>query len=123
MKHAVFGSLTLLSNENPVSELDGAVIISPNFWQTSRGKKFTKEYHERFGDSPDLTAAYAYDGMNLLIESIKVVGFDREKIQKFLTQINYSGVTGSIHFDKMGNRVSPVELVEIKNSRAISIND
>ena len=123
MKQAVFGSMSLLNNVESIAELEGAVIISPNFWQTSRGKKFTKEYYEHYGDSPDLAAAYAYDGMNLLIEAIKEVGFDREKIQMFLTQINYTGVTGSIHFDKMGNRMSPVELVEIKNGKAISIND
>ncbi len=123
MKQAVYGSLSLLNSEKSASELEGVVIISPNFWSTSKGEKFIKDYYERFGDSPDLAAAYAYDGINLLIESIREVGFDREKIQESLSRINFNGVTGNIYFDKMGNRISPVELVEIKNGKTISIND
>ena len=123
MKQAVYGSLSLLNSEKSASELEGVVIISPNFWSTSKGEKFIKDYNERFGDSPDLAAAYAYDGMNLLIESIREIGFDREKIQESLSRINFNGVTGNIYFDKMGNRISPVELVEIKNGKTISIND
>ena len=53
-----------------------------------------------------MVAAYAFDGMNLLIEAIRTSGSpEREKIQNYLTNAAYEGVTGTFRFDDMGNRI------------------
>ena len=59
--------------------------------------------------------------MNLLIEAIKKCGSDREKIQRILSETDYEGVTGKIHFDAKGNRLGTPELKEIKNGVPISV--
>ena len=79
-----------------------------------------------WGISPDPVAAYAYDGMNLIIKAIKNAGTSREQIQKYLKEVNYNGVTGTIRFDDRGNRIGEVELMRIKNGfrlRLLETND
>ena len=60
-------------------------------------------------------AAYAYDGMNLLIEAIIKVYPSRELIQKTLSETDFKGVTGVIRFDSKGNRIISPGILEIKN--------
>ena len=55
-------------------------------------------YIKRFGQEPDVFAAHAYDGMNILIEAIKKAGLNRVLIRDVLTDMKtfqgYKGVTG-----------------------------
>jgi ABC-type branched-subunit amino acid transport system substrate-binding protein len=62
-----------------------------------------------------VVAAYAYDGMNVLIEAIRITGQDRDKLQKSMAEIKYEGVTGIIQFDEKGNRKGIPGFVQIKN--------
>ena len=53
-----------------------------------------------------MVAAYAFDGMSVLIEAVRISGSpEREKIQEALSKIQYEGVTGRIQFDDKGNRL------------------
>ena len=47
-------------------------------------KAFEKNYLKRFNQEPDVFAAHAYDGMNLLIDAIKKVGLNRVLIRDIL---------------------------------------
>ena len=120
MDQPVFGSLFLL-NENELSDhelqnLDDIQLVSSEKWSDPRSLSFSKEYNEIFGKHPGMVAAYAFDGMNLIIESIKRAGSsEREKIQKELSGINYEGITGPIEFDDKGNRSGSYHLVRTKN--------
>ncbi len=38
-------------------------------------RAFKANYYKRFGQEPDVFAAHAYDGMNIIIESIEKAGF------------------------------------------------
>ena len=61
-------------------------------------KAFQSNYLKRFGQEPDVFAAHAYDGMNIIIEAIRKAGLNRVLIRDLLTDFKtfqgYEGVTG-----------------------------
>ncbi len=115
----VFGSLSVLDekelSEKELKDYEGVVLITSGHWLRSKGLAFQEEYQRAYGNIPGAVAAYAYDGMNLIIEAIRNTGLDREKIQKSMAKTHYEGVTGTIQFDGKGNRLGAAGLMEIKN--------
>jgi branched-chain amino acid transport system substrate-binding protein len=115
----VFGTLSLLDeNEiagNKLSVYEGSTLISSDHWFTPEGMIFKEKYMNKFGKSPGPVAAYAYDGMNLIIESVKTASPDCEKVQEAMAKIKLKGVTGTIQFDERGNRKGPFQMMIIKN--------
>ena len=65
-------------------------------------KAFKYNYTKRFGQEPDVFAAHAYDGMNILIAAIEKAGLNRVLIRDVLTDLKtfqgYQGVTGVMIF-------------------------
>jgi branched-chain amino acid transport system substrate-binding protein len=122
MKHMhlpVFGSFELL-DENHITETDlkdceKAAFVSSVNLSGRAGISFSDDYKKTYGIIPGTVAAYAFDGLNILIEAIKKAGTEREMIQKALTEIKYEGVTGTIQFDERGNRTGIPGFVEIRN--------
>ncbi len=108
-------------NENMVSSgesvlFDRDILIAAPQWSGSGFRSFADEYRKTYGSSAGMAAAYAFDGMNLLIQAIRNAGTsDREQIQKSLEKIVYKGVTGTIRFDEMGNREGPYIISILKN--------
>ncbi len=90
---------------------------SGKLWST-----FSDQYRGKFGNYPGTVAAFAYDGMNLLIEAIRSAGTDREKLQNALKSIKYEGVTGAIQFDGKGNRIGVPGVAQIKNGIPVSVS-
>jgi branched-chain amino acid transport system substrate-binding protein len=120
MGQALFGGLTLASEELPAAAreaLEGAVLVAPGHWHTPAGLTFTQEFREAYGVEPSPPAAYAYDGMGLILEAIARGGLDRHRIRDALAAVRLQGVTGEIRFDERGNRVGSVDLVEIETGR------
>ena len=115
----IYGALTLLNEENlrksEIANYQDVIIPTSGEWFQSSGLDFRTNYQERYGRIPGAVAAYAYDGMNLLIESIIKVYPNRELIQKALSETDFKGVTGVIRFDSKGNRVISPGFLEIKN--------
>jgi branched-chain amino acid transport system substrate-binding protein len=119
MMLTVFGSFSLV-DENKLTEqelknLGDIVMISSGHLPGSKGLAFRREFQQKYGNTPGIEAFFAFDGMNLLIEAIRDVGLDREKIQKSMAKMRYEGVTGPIQFDSKGNRMGAVGLMEFKN--------
>jgi ABC-type branched-subunit amino acid transport system substrate-binding protein len=83
--------------------------------------EFKGNYKKRFGLDPDVFAAHAYDGMNIIIRSIEKAGLNRVLIRDVLTDLktfqNYQGVTGNIVFDQTWNNIRPIFLAEVKNGK------
>jgi branched-chain amino acid transport system substrate-binding protein len=122
----VFGSLSIL-NENELSEqelqeFDNIILVPSGLWSRSKGLAFQQEYQNKYGEMPGMVAAYAFDGMNLLIEAIRTAsGPEREKIQQSLSKIHYKGVTGLVEFDDKGNRLGNYYLTSIKHGIPVII--
>lgn len=84
-------------------------------------KTFKASYIKRFGQEPDVFAAHAYDGMNLLIAAINKVGLNRVLIRDILTERKtfqgFPGVTGNIMLDGSWNEIRDIFMAEVKNGK------
>jgi len=127
MNKPVFGFLSIL-NENKLSgkelqEFDNIMLVPSGTWTGSKNLAFRQKYQKLYGKMPGMVAAYAFDGMNLLIEAIRTSGApEREKIQQALSKIHYEGVTGRIQFDSKGNRSGSIDLKGTKNGVPVDVS-
>jgi ABC-type branched-subunit amino acid transport system substrate-binding protein len=84
-------------------------------------KAFQEAYTKRFGIKPDVFAAHAYDGMNILLEAVKKAGLNRVLIRDLLTDLKtfngYEGVTGKVVFDQTWNNIRPIYMARVKNGK------
>jgi ABC-type branched-subunit amino acid transport system substrate-binding protein len=84
-------------------------------------KAFRANYLKRFDLEPDVFAAHAYDGMNILIEAIQKAGLNRALIRDVLTDLKtfqgYQGVTGIVNFDATWNNIRAVFMAECINGK------
>jgi ABC-type branched-subunit amino acid transport system substrate-binding protein len=82
---------------------------------------FKKRYVMRFGMEPDVFAAHAYDGMNILLRSIQIAGLNRAKIRDVLldrrTFQNYQGVSGPMFFDPTWNNLRQIYMAEVHQGK------
>ena len=89
--------------------------------QNPRLKVFETNYLKKFGQEPDVFAAHAYDGMNLIIEAINKVGLNRVLIRDILTDRKtfqgYHGVTGNIVLDQSWNEIRDIFIAEVKKGK------
>ena len=126
MNKPVSGPLLLL-NENELSDqelqdYDKVMSVPSGNWSESKSVAFQQDYQKTYGKMPGMVAAYAFDGMNLLIEAIRNAGSpEREKIQKSLENIHFEGVTGPIQFDDKGNRSGTFKMMSIKNGIPVAV--
>ncbi|HTU52077.1 MAG TPA: ABC transporter substrate-binding protein [Acidobacteriaceae bacterium] len=103
---------------------EGLVMISaidPNrsdpAWQ-----QFRRRFTDRFHTEPDAYAAYAYDGMNMLIAAIQTAGLNRGKIMDALRQYemkSYTGVSGKAFFDYTLNNIAPVTFARVQDGQFV----
>jgi len=84
-------------------------------------KEFKAKYIKRFNMEPDVFAAHAYDGMNILIKAIESAGLNRVLIRDVLTDMKtvngYEGVTGKVIFDKTWNNIRPIYMAKVNNGK------
>jgi ABC-type branched-subunit amino acid transport system substrate-binding protein len=84
-------------------------------------KLFKSNYLKRFGQEPDVFAAHAYDGMNLLIAAINKVGLNRVLIRDILTERKtfqgYPGVTGNIIVDGSWNEIRDIFIAKVNKGK------
>jgi len=125
-KQAVYGSDRIVSPEflkitGPAAE--GIVTTcqyNPNS-DDPKLKAFQANYHKRFSQEPDVFAAHAYDGMNILIEAVRKAGLNRALIRDVLTDMKtingYQGVTGKVVFDGSWNNVRPIFMAKVNNGK------
>jgi ABC-type branched-subunit amino acid transport system substrate-binding protein len=83
---------------------------------------FREKYRQKFGEDPDAYAAYAYDGMKMLIAAIEKAGLNRGRIMQALRdyqQRDYDGVAGRALFDYTLKNVSPVTLSRVEGGKFV----
>ncbi len=123
----VFGSLSLLDEQKALSHdwniLENVVIISSDQWFTKKGLAFQKEFQKVYNYQPGPIAAFAYDGINVIIEAVKKAGPDRDRIIDALSKIKHPGITGEIRFDEKGNRAGKVGLMILKNGIPLPLEE
>jgi len=128
MDIAIFGTLSITDDRNASGVdrdiLEGINLVSSGHWFTEEGIAFQKAFQRMFGYQPGVAAAYAYDGINLIIEVIKKKGPARDEIIDAFTKLNYrSGITGGIRFDSYGNRMGTPGIMTFINRIPTVINE
>lgn len=125
MSQKIYGSLSVLGETElthfNLKDYEDVVLINPGYWTNKKGTTFGKDFEKIYGWKPGPVAAFAYDGIIALAEAIKKSNFDKENIKHSLLEINSEGVTGTIGFDKNGNRKVLNGMVEIKNGSPILV--
>ncbi|MFC2125484.1 ABC transporter substrate-binding protein [Bacteroidota bacterium] len=115
IKTMIYTDLSFTSNRPDSEKIR---FISPVGWYEKQGDDFKKQYYNRYGQQPGLAAAYAYDGMNLIMRAITIAGPEKEAIKEELSRIVYcDGITGCINFDKNGNKQELPVVMEIRNGK------
>ncbi|MBO8162586.1 MAG: ABC transporter substrate-binding protein [Brevibacillus sp.] len=92
--------------------------IDANDPQAAIIKKFVDEYQAAYNAPADGFAGYGYDGLNILIEGLKLADFDPSKLAESLEKVNYVGVTGEFAFsaeDHNGLHEDSMIMVEVKD--------
>ncbi len=127
MKQPAFGASRL--NDAALLEKAGAAAegltmtcaINP-LREDVKWREFAAAYREAYHTEPDGYAAYAYDGMNMLVEAIESAGLNRGKIMDALRghqQKSYEGVSGGAKFDYTLNNIAPVYLARVENGKFV----
>ncbi len=126
MEQPVYASDRIVSNEflDIAGDLAEGIISTCPYNPMSESKKldtFKRDYIARFGVEPDVFAAHAFDGMNLILEAIQKAGLNRVLIRDVLTDLNtfqgYEGVTGKIILDGSWNDIGDIWMAEVKNGK------
>jgi branched-chain amino acid transport system substrate-binding protein len=88
-------------------------------WRTDQTwVDFVERYQKRWGDRPDIYAAYGYDGAKLMIEAVNRVGPNRFRIRDYLAELDeWNGVTGRMVFDARWDNIVPISIAEFKSGK------
>jgi branched-chain amino acid transport system substrate-binding protein len=86
------------------------------------GADFVKAFRAKYGEDPDAWAALTYDAVGIILQAIKNVDTDREKIREYMSQMTtkekgYSGVTGVTVFDENGDCIKPLFVATVKDGK------
>ncbi|MGW8315092.1 MAG: ABC transporter substrate-binding protein [Bacteroidales bacterium] len=120
--YGTFGLITGLVPGDPSwQEMEGILIISPGYPPSASRKAFDTAFAEKAGHAPPVEAAYTYDGISMIIRAIRSAGTDREAVKNELSTLKYSGITGTIAFDEMGNRSSDIRFFQVRNGEAVTV--
>lgn len=127
MKQPVFSSSRtaypkLLEVAGPAAEgLVTACALDPTRPE-AKWTAFGERYRQKYGEDPDAYAAYAYDGMNMLMAAIEKSGLNRGRIMQALRDYQmreYDGVAGRVPFDYTLKNVAPVTLSRVENGKFV----
>jgi branched-chain amino acid transport system substrate-binding protein len=88
----------------------------------AKWQQFAKDYRAKFNEEPDAYAAYAYDGMTILIRAVETAGLNRGRImdafRNYQTQ-EYEGVAGRAQFDHTLNNIAPVGTARVEGGKFV----
>jgi len=83
-------------------------------------EEFQKAFKTKFAKDPAICAEYFYDATNLAIGAIKSGGETGPEIDKAMARTkDYMGVTGSITFTAIGDRIAPISLKKVEKGKFI----
>lgn len=82
--------------------------------QTPKAEAFVKKYRERFHESPEATAALAYDSARVTFAGLREAkSMQGPKVREELLKLkNFDSLTGPLSFDKDNNTRRPVFIVQ-----------
>ena len=83
-----------------------------------------KEYQAKWNVKPDGISAITLDATQLLIDGIKAVGTDRDKLREWLsTEKDFVGISGPIQFDQNHDNLRRIVVIEVQNGQFVVSKD
>ena len=120
-----YGTLSVmsegLSQDQANKDYKDVSVVTSAGWLDPSGAEFRNDYMKAFGYFPDAVAAYAYDGMNVLVTAIKNSNFDIDILKDAMMKVHYPGITGDISFDERGNRSGKPKIMELQNGIPVTV--
>jgi branched-chain amino acid transport system substrate-binding protein len=120
------GTLGLITGLEPGSPswkgLEDIELVSPGFIPSGPGSDFEVAYRELTGQLPPLKAAFTYDGVSMITRAVRIAGTDRERIKDALRAMEFQGMTGTIAFDDMGNRMGGIAFFTIREGVPVPVS-
>jgi branched-chain amino acid transport system substrate-binding protein len=81
---------------------------------------FAARFKARWSHEPDVYAAYAYDGAQIMLSAIRRAGPNRWRIRDLVCNLDYyQGVSGWMRFDGTVSNIAPVRLVRYEHGRPV----
>jgi ABC-type branched-subunit amino acid transport system substrate-binding protein len=122
MNQRIFGTLALSDGQKATgpdwNNLEGITLVSSQHWFTEEGMAFQEAFRKVFGYQPGAAAAFAYDGIQVILDVIRRGGAERDGIIKAFGETDFrSGITGSIQFNAQGNRSGKVGLMTVRKGK------
>jgi branched-chain amino acid transport system substrate-binding protein len=109
---------------------EGVYVGTPFTAEDSRPdvQRFVSAFRDRYGATPDMNAATAYDAMQVMARAIADVGTDRAAIRRrlasFTAENAYYGVTGVIRFGPDGDPVeAPYRVTRVHSGALVLANN
>lgn len=79
---------------------------------------FIARFQKRWGERPDIYAAYGYDGAKLMIRAINQAGPNRFRVRDYLANLDEAeGVTGHMIFDARWDNIVPISVAHFRNQQ------
>ncbi len=125
-KTPMFTTFTTVANENSKTiagdALEGVYFYDPNYDADKlEFKAFLAKYKERYGKDPAVPfhTAATYDTVRILVDAIRAVGNDGEKVHDWLLNNvkNYDGFMGNFSFDEKGNVQTGFKLKVVQDGK------
>jgi branched-chain amino acid transport system substrate-binding protein len=80
--------------------------------------EFLDRFQKRWGEKPDIYAAYGYDGAKLMIEAVNKSGPNRFRIRDYLANLDsWDGVTGHMVFDARWDNIAPFSFAQYQRGK------
>lgn len=123
-----------LNGEGQAALVEGAIYLTP-FISTAEDEnvqKFVKAYTEKYGAAPDQFAADAYDAVYVAKAAVEKAGIQsadeigagktegNQKLIKAMTEIEVSGVTGTMSFTADGEPDKQARVAKIESGKYVA---
>jgi branched-chain amino acid transport system substrate-binding protein len=125
----VGGFSFLTAGQLPQELLEGTIVAAPEYLLQKNEKAiaFEERFSKLYGHAPSLYAAFAYNGMQILLEGLVegiVIGKGNADTVSFkVTNKKYNGVMGAVSVDNEGGLTVPMELGVIREGKIKPLSD
>jgi len=123
INNLVFGNISILGEgvflHRKLKDYNDVVFIGSKKWLENKPSSFRNQYVAAYGHIPGAAAAFAFDGMNVLMQALEISKLDREKMKEAMMKIQVQGCTGNPRFNERGLLKANPELIEIKEGKLV----
>lgn len=123
MDHMIFGNLSILGegvfSKRSIQNYDRIVLIGSEKWLNDKPLSFPDRYFKAYGYFPGAAAAFAYDGMQVLIDAIGISNLDRDKMKDAMMKTQVLGYSGILSFNERGILKNEPGLIEIREGNPV----